>query len=141
MKNEKNAAVIQGLYAAVNQRNFEYLNDISDAKSEWFDIPFNTTTTGEESLTVSWQNRFSMFPDATFEIKNLIAYDNYVIVQGIERGTYKGFSFIDEDIDMSESLIEIGFCDVYYLENGTIVKANSNFDIDSLLLQITSVPA
>jgi predicted ester cyclase len=139
MKNEQNALIIQGLYNAVNERNFEYLTTLSHAESEWLDIPFNVTKTGETSVMLSWQNRFSMFPDATFEIKNLVAHDNFVIVQGIERGTYKGLlSSIDEDIIAEGAAIEIGFCDVYYLENGTIVKANSNFDIDTLIYQISA---
>lgn len=142
MKNEMNAAVIQGLYAAVNERNFEYLTKVSDAGSEWFDIPFNITITGKESVTASWQNRFNMFPDATFEIKNLIAHDNYVIVQGIERGTYKDvLSCLDEDIIASSPEVAIGFCDVYYLQDGKIVRANSNFDVETLILQITAIPA
>ena len=139
MKNEQNAAVIQGLYNAVNERNFEYLNALSHEQSEWLDIPFNVTTTGETSVILSWQNRFNMFPDATFEIKNLIAHDNLVIVQGIERGTYKGLlQCIDEDIIAEGTSVEIGFCDIYYLENGTIVKANSNFDVDTLIYQISA---
>ncbi|MDV6169689.1 nuclear transport factor 2 family protein [Flavobacterium sp. DG1-102-2] len=142
MKNEQNAAIIQGLYNAVNERNFEYLNALSSAKSEWLDIPFNITVTGETSVMISWQNRFNMFPDAAFEIKNLIAHDNFVIVQGVEKGTYKGFlESLDEDIIAEGTWVEIGFCDVYYLEEGTIVKANSNFDIDTLIHQISAIPA
>lgn len=137
MRNERNAAVIQGLYAAVNQKNFEYLNTLCDAGSEWFDIPFNNTAVGETSVTTTWQNRFSIFPDATCEIKNLVAHDNLVIVQGVERGTHQGmFTMYDEYIEPSGVSFEIGFCDVYYMNEGKIVKANSNFDVYALFDQI-----
>lgn len=137
MRNEINAAVIHGLYNAVNQRNFEYLNTLCDAGSEWFDIPFNNTITGEASVTATWQGRFSIFPDATCEIKSLVAHDNYVIVQGVERGTHKGmFTINDEHIEPSGLTIEIGFCDVYYMNDGKIIKANSNLDVYTLFDQI-----
>lgn len=142
MRNEKNAAVIQGLYTAVNERNFEYLTTLSDAESEWFDIPFNSTVSGETSAVAAWQKRFSLFPDVTFEVQNLMAYDNYVIVQGLEKATFKGMlAFIDEDIITEGFPVEIAFCDVYYLEDGRILKANSNFDVNAFKEQICAIPA
>lgn len=139
MKNETNVAVIQGLYAAINERDFDYLTALSDAKSEWFDIPFNTITTGEASAIASWERWLTIFPDATCEIKNLIAADNYVIVQGIDRGTHQGvFTFNKEQIEPSGLSIEVGFCDIFYLNEGKIVKANSNFDVCSLLRQLAA---
>jgi predicted ester cyclase len=137
MRNERNIAVIQGLYAAVNQRDFEYLNTLCDTESEWLDIPFNNTAIGETSVTATWQNRFSIFPDATCEIKNLVAHDNLVIVQGVERGTHHGtFTLYDEYVEPSGLSIEIGFCDIYYMNDGKILKANSNFDVYALFDQI-----
>ncbi|MHA3788399.1 ester cyclase [Flavobacterium hauense] len=137
MRNERNAAVIQELYAAVNQRNFKYLNTLCDAGSEWFDIPFNSTAKGETSITIAWLNRFSIFPDATCEIKNLVAHDNYVIVQGVEKGTHEGmFTIYEEEIQPTGLPVEVGFCDVYYMNEGKIVKANSNLDIYALFSQI-----
>lgn len=137
MINEKNAAVIQELYTAVNQRDFEYLDTLCDAGSEWFDIPFDKRVIGESSVTVAWQNRFSIFPDATCEIKNLVAHDNYVIVQGVERGTHRGiFTIYEEEVEPSGLHVEIGFCDVYYMNDGKIIKANSNLDVYALFTQI-----
>lgn len=137
MRNETNAAVIQGLYAAVNQRDFKHLTTLCDAGSEWFDIPFNITVVGETSVVAGWQNRFGIFPDATCEIKNLVAHDNYVIVQGVERGTHQGvLTIYDEHIQPSGLKVEIGFCDVYYMNNGKILKANSNLDVYALFDQI-----
>jgi predicted ester cyclase len=137
MKNERNAAVIQGLYAAVNQRDFDYLNTLCDEGSECLDIPFNSTVVGETSVTAVWKNRLRIFPDATCEIKNLVAHDNLVIVQGIKKGTHRGiFTMYDEYVEPSGTGIEIGFCDIYYMNEGKIVKANSNFDVYALFDQI-----
>ncbi len=137
MRNESNAAAIQGLYTAVNQRNFEYLTTLCDAGSEWFDIPFNVTATGETSVVTAWKGRFSIFPDVTCEVKNIVAHDNYVIVQGVERGTHQGqFTIYNEYVQPSGISIEVGFCDIYYMNDGKIVKANSNLDIYALFTQI-----
>lgn len=137
MINEKNAAVIQGLYAAVNQRDFEYLDTLCDSGTEWFDIPFDKKITGGLSLTVAWQSRFAIFPDAACEIKNLIAHDNYVIVQGVKRGTHEGtFTIYEEEAEPTGLYVEVGFCDVYYMNDNKVVKANSNLDIYSLFSQL-----
>lgn len=137
MINETNAAVIQGLYTAVNERNFEYLTALCDEGSEWLDIPFNNKANGHTSGKVMWQNRVSIFPDATCEIKNLVAHDNYVIVQGVERGTHEGiFTIYEEEAEPTGLYVEVGFCDVYYMNDGKIMKANSNLDVFALFTQI-----
>ncbi|MFD2603417.1 ester cyclase [Flavobacterium suzhouense] len=137
MINETNAAVIQGLYAAVNQRDFEYLNTLCDAESEWFDIPFDKMAFGVTSVSMAWHNRFAIFPDISCEIKNLIAHDNYVIVQGVERGTHEGiFTIYEEEAEPTGLYVEVGFCDVYYMNDGKIMKANSNLDVYALFTQI-----
>lgn len=139
MRNEENKTVIQELYTAINAKDFEYIRTLGHKNSEWFDIPFNRTIIGETSVVTLWENRFTIFPDVIYEIKNLIATDNYVIVQGIERGTYNGtFSFCEKEIESKGAIIEFSFCDVYYLENGKILKANSNFDVPSLLRQLAA---
>jgi predicted ester cyclase len=137
MRNESNAAVIQGLYAAVNQRDFDHLTTLCDAGSEWYDIPFNTTAVGVTSFAAVWTNRLRIFPDAACEIKSLVAHDNLVIVQGVKKGTHHGiFTLYDEYVEPSGASIEIGFCDIYYMNDGKIVKANSNFDVYALFDQI-----
>ncbi|PZR07766.1 MAG: hypothetical protein DI539_23345 [Flavobacterium psychrophilum] len=137
MINERNAATIQRLYTAVNQRDFEYLDTLCDAGSEWFDIPFDKKVTGALSLTVAWQKRISIFPDVVCEIKNLVAHDNYVIVQGVEKGTHQGiFTIYEEEAEPTGLYVEVGFCDVYYMNDGKIVKANSNLDIYGLFTQL-----
>lgn len=139
MKNEDNRSVIQGLYAAVNVKDFEYIKTLGHEKSEWFDIPFNSTATGASSVVASWEKRITIFPDVTYEIKNLIATDSYVIVQGIERGTHNGtLKLYEKEVEPKGTAIEVGFCDVYYLESGKILKANSNFDVCSLLRQLAA---
>lgn len=137
MINERNAAAIQGLYAAVNQRDFEYLDALCDSGTEWFDIPFDKKITGALSVTVAWQSRVTIFPDVVCEIKNLVAHDNLVIVQGVKRGTHEAsFTIYEEQTEPTGLYVEVGFCDVYYMNNGKIVKANSNLDIYSLFSQL-----
>lgn len=56
MAQENNTAIIQGLYEAVNHKNYDYIANLGHASSEWRDVPFNFTATGEEAIIGPWKS-------------------------------------------------------------------------------------
>jgi quinol monooxygenase YgiN/ketosteroid isomerase-like protein len=133
-----NAAIIQGLYDAVNKKDLAYIEKLGADFSEWLDVPFNYTTTGKKAIIDPWVSWFGIFPDATCEVKSLSAFGNTVIAQGIGRGTHKGdFNSPAGLIKPSGVAMEVNFCDVYVLKNGCILRADSYFDFYGLLKQLT----
>jgi predicted ester cyclase len=132
-----NTAIIQGLYEAVNAKNLEYIRDLGADFSEWLDVPFNYTTTGQAAIIDPWVSWFGIFPDATCEVKSLISLGDYVIAQGIGRGTHKGmFNSPAGVLEPSGVSMQVNFCDVYRLKDGKIERADSYFDFYSLLRQL-----
>lgn len=137
MASENNAAIIQGLYDAVNEKNLEYIRNLGTSTSEWLDVPFDFTTTGENAIIDPWLSWFDIFPDARCDIKSLVAMGDYVVAQGIGSGTQKGiFKSPAGVIEPSGVKMKVNFCDVYRLEDGKIVRADSYFDFYGLLKQL-----
>ena len=137
-KEEKsNDEIIRGLYEAVNNKNLDYIKNLGASFSEWLDVPFNYTTYGENSIIDPWVSWFGIFPDATCEVKSLVHLGDYVIAQGIGRGTHKGdFNSPAGLLKPSGIAMQVNFCDVYKLKDGKIQRADSYFDFYGLLMQL-----
>jgi quinol monooxygenase YgiN/predicted ester cyclase len=134
-----NEAIIRGLYQAVNRKDLDYIRSLGASFSEWLDVPFNYTTRGESAIIDPWVSWFGIFPDATCEVKSLIALGDYVIAQGIGRGTHKGiFNSPAGPIPPGNVSMQVNFCDVYKLRNGKIERADSYFDFYGLLKQLST---
>ena len=134
---KSNGEIIRGLYEAVNNKNLDYIKNLGASFSEWLDVPFNYTTYGENSIIDPWVSWFGIFPDATCEVKSLAELGDYVIAQGIGRGTHKGdFNSPAGLLKPSGVAMQVNFCDVYKLKDGKIQRADSYFDFYGLLMQL-----
>jgi ketosteroid isomerase-like protein len=137
MSTANNADIIKGLYEAVNKKDLEYIENLGADNSEWLDVPFNYTSKGARAIVDPWKSWFEIFPDATCEVQSLVNLGNYVVAQGIGRGTHKGvFNSPAGELQPSGVHMQTNFCDVYRLENGKIIRADSYFDFYALLGQL-----
>lgn len=138
MNNQDNESRIRQLYEAVNGKDLQTIADFGAPSSEWLDVPFNFTSTGVSAIIDPWKSWFEIFPDATCEVKSLVAFDDHVVAQGIGRGTHLGvFNSPAGEIQPTGRRMEVRFCDVYRLEAGKIIRADSYFDFYGLLRQLT----
>lgn len=132
-----NATLIRSLYTAVNQKDLATIAGFGTASSEWLDVPFAATSRGERAIIDPWQSWFEIFPDATCEVRSLVALGDHVVAQGIGRGTHRGvFPSPAGALPPTGRTMEVQFCDVYRLEAGKIVRADSYFDLYGLLAQL-----
>jgi len=137
MNAKTNADLIRALYAAVNAKDLATIASYGCADSEWLDVPFNVTSTGENAIIDPWQAWFDIFPDATCEVRSLVDMGEYVVAQGIGRGIHRGvFNSPAGKLAPSGVAMQVNFCDVYRLKDGKIVRADSYFDFYGLLMQL-----
>lgn len=135
---QENASRIQSLYDAVNRKDLQVIADFGAPSSEWLDVPFNFTSTGTSAIIDPWKSWFDIFPDATCEVRSLVGLGDYVVAQGIGRGTHRGvFNSPAGKLQPTGRKIAVNFCDVYRLQNGKIMRADSYFDFYSLLKQLS----
>jgi ketosteroid isomerase-like protein len=137
MTTKTNETLIRELYDAVNRKDLERIAAFGCATSEWLDVPFDYTTRGETAIIVPWRAWFDIFPDATCEVRSLVALGDHVVAQGIGRGTHLGpFNSPAGVLEPTGRPMQVSFCDVYRLEGEKIVRADSYFDFYGLLKQL-----
>lgn len=74
-----NAALIRGLYEAVNAKDLDTIAAFGGPDSEWLDVPFDYLSTGEDAIIEPWKAWFDIFPDATCEVQSLVAMGDHVV--------------------------------------------------------------
>jgi predicted ester cyclase len=137
MTTANNETLIRSLYAAVNEKDLETIAAFGAPSSEWLDVPFDFTSRGVNAIIDPWRAWFEIFPDATCEVKSLVSLGDTVIAQGIGRGTHRGvFNSPAGTLEPTGRTMQVSFCDVYRLENGKIMRADSYFDFYGLLRQL-----
>jgi predicted ester cyclase len=137
MTKQDNAARIRSLYDAVNRKDLETIASFGAPTSEWLDVPFNFTSTGPSAIIEPWKNWFNIFPDATCEVRSLVVLGDHVVAQGFGRGTHRGvFNSPAGTLEPTGRKMEVRFCDVYQLNDGKIIRADSYFDFYGLWQQL-----
>jgi ketosteroid isomerase-like protein len=137
----RSEALIRRLYDAVNKKDLRVIAAYGASFSEWLDVPFDFTTKGERAIIDPWKSWFDIFPDATCEIRSLVAMGNHLVVQGIGRGTHRGiFNSPAGVLQPSGKTMAVAFCDVYELRGDKILRADSYFDFYGLVNQLVDPP-
>jgi predicted ester cyclase len=135
--NASNEELIRNLYRAVNEKDLEAIAAYGAPSSEWLDVPFEFTSRGVNAIIDPWKSWFSIFPDATCEVHSLVSLGDTVVARGTGRGTHRGvFNSPAGVLEPTGRAMQVSFCDVYRLENGKIVHADSYFDFYGLLRQL-----
>jgi ketosteroid isomerase-like protein len=134
---DANSARIRQLYAAVNAKDLATIEGFGAEHSEWLDVPFDFTSRGVRAIIDPWKSWFDIFPDATCEVRSLVALGDHVVAQGIGRGTHLGtFHSPAGVIEPTGARMQVNFCDVYRLREGKIERADSYFDFYGLMQQL-----
>jgi ketosteroid isomerase-like protein len=92
MSNERNAQLIRSFYDAVNRKDLETIASYGAPESGWLDVPFNVTSRGVRAIIDPWVSWFEIFPDATCEVRSLVALGDHVVAQGVGGGAHRGRS-------------------------------------------------
>ncbi|UYB54262.1 ester cyclase [Xanthomonas sp. AM6] len=138
MINQANEKLIRGLYDAVNSKDLKTIADFGAPESEWLDVPFDFTTYGINAIIDPWKSWFDIFPDANCEVRSIVAIDDYVVAQGVGRGTHLGvFNSPAGELKPTGRAMQVNFCDVYRLKDGKIIRADSYFDFYGLFKQLS----
>lgn len=137
----QSANLIRRLYDAVNRKDLATIEAYGAPFSEWLDVPFDYTTKGDRAIIDPWKSWFDIFPDATCEVRSLVALGSHVVAQGIGRGTHRGvFNSPAGVLQPTGRPMQVAFCDVYELRGGKILRADSYFDFYGLVNQLVQEP-
>lgn len=134
MSAEENRKIVQILYDAFNDRDFERVSSIIAPSAKVTNILTGETFEGPAGFRQYLQTWASAFPDARLEVTNIVAGEHGAAVEFTGRGTNTGpLGTPTGEIPASGRRGEQRFCDVYKIANGKITDVQTYFDVKSLL--------
>ncbi len=122
---EQNKALVLQLYEELGKGNIEKGFEVCAPDYRLY-FPSNTGTplTKEQNLEIALQT-FQAFPDTVYEIKDIVAVDDKVILRGVDIAThtqeFQGFPPTGKKLEVSWLII-------FRFEDGKIVEAWQEFD-------------
>ena len=122
---EQNKALVLQLYEELGKGNIEKGFEVCAPDYRLY-FPSNTGTplTKEQNLEIALQT-FQAFPDTVYEIKDIVAVDDKVIVRGVDIAThtqeFQGFP-------PTGKKLEVSWLVIFRFEEGKIVEAWQEFD-------------
>jgi predicted ester cyclase len=122
---EQNKALVLQLYEELGKGNIEKGFEVCAPDYRLY-FPSNTGTplTKEQNLEIALQT-FKAFPNTAYEIKDIVAVDDKVIVRGVDIAThtqeFQGFPPTGKKLEVSWLII-------FRFEEGKIVEAWEEFD-------------
>ena len=122
---EQNKALVLQLYEELGKGNIEKGFELCAPDYRLY-YPSNTGTplTREQNLEIALQTS-QAFPDTVYEIKDIVAVDDKVIVRGVDKAIH---SQEFQGIPPTGKKLEVSWLVIYRLEEGKIVEAWQEFD-------------
>lgn len=134
MAREDNEKIIRQLYEAFNDKAIERLDELCAAGAQMTAYAFHQTMPVRDYM----QNWMTAFPDGQIEPVNIVAGDEWCVVEFIGRGTQTGVLQTPEGpLPPTNQAAEIRMCEFMRVQNGKISEARSYFDASTFLEQLS----
>jgi steroid delta-isomerase-like uncharacterized protein len=138
---QDNATVVRALYDAFNRRDMDRSLALVTDDVKWMNIPFNTSFDGRKGYREYLENWTTAMPDCKVEITNVIAGEEWSVVEFIGRGTHTGPLVGPQGIILAtQKKLDLKCCEVLRVKDGLITKAHAYFDAATMLRQLGLLP-
>lgn len=136
-----NVSLVKSIYDAFNNKSFDQLLELGDSQTQWLEVPFRMTLSGQTAVREAWKGWADIFPDGNVEVKSIYSAGDCVIAECIGRGAHQGvFRTPEGDLKPTGNKVEIPFCDIIRLKDGKVLSAHSYFDFYMFLKQLGQQP-
>jgi predicted ester cyclase len=134
-----NAGVVAKVLGGFNARDFGATVGLT---GDLLDVPSGQKMSGSAGLQQYWQAWIGAFPDAKVEIlKNVGAEDGTVVTEFRARGTNNGpMTMGGQQIPATGKPVDIVFCQVSTVKDGTITEARLYYDAMAFGTQLGLMP-
>jgi steroid delta-isomerase-like uncharacterized protein len=122
---EQNIALVLQWYEELGKGNIEKGFEVCAPDYRLY-YPSNSSTplTKEQNLEIALQT-FQAFPDTVYEIKDIVAVDDKVIVRGVDKATH---TLEFQGIPPTGKKLEVSWIAIFRFEEGKIVEVWQEFD-------------
>lgn len=136
------ATLARTLHDLFNRRDFARIDEFVAADVEWLNVATGETLRGPEGVRQFMQGWVDAFSDGKTEIENLYAGEDFAVVEFTGRGTHDGvLRGPAGEIPPTQRSVEMLFCEVYRIQNGTVVRGRTYFDAATMMGQLGVLPA
>ena len=110
------------------------------------DFELTDTATGEtfrgpEGARKNMEGWFTPFPDANVEVVNLVAADEWVVVEAIGRGTHTGpLPSPEGEVPATGKSITLPFCSTLRVRDGKAVSGRDYYNLAAVMMQLGLLP-
>jgi steroid delta-isomerase-like uncharacterized protein len=137
MSAQDNAMLARAAYGAFNERDFDRAAALVAEDLELINVATGETFRGPEGFRQYMQGWASAFSDASTEITNLSAGDDFAVVEFVGQGTHDGpLKGPAGEIPPTGRRVEIRFCEVHEIWDGKIVRSRTYFDLATMMGQL-----
>jgi len=133
MSEQENIETAKKQIAALNARKLdEYLNGIDESFVGESESPLSPIR-GREGARKNLEMFFAAFPDARFEIEQILASGDFIVVRSVVTGTHKGNL---AGIAATNKPVKFHGCTVVELRNGKAIRLRGYADNATLYQQL-----
>ena len=134
MTPQEKATITREVLEAWNERDCDRAAALMAENLEWMNAPTGEISHGPQGYLQFLKAWYDAFPDATNEIVNEIAAGEWVIAEGIGRGTQTGLlKGPAGQIAPTGRKIEVRFCLVVHVHDGKIDRGRLYIDTGTMM--------
>jgi steroid delta-isomerase-like uncharacterized protein len=137
MSAKENLNVVQKMHEFFNKSDFNsFINLFTDNPSQ-LNVPSNQKFSGRDGIKQSFNMWKKAFSDARYDVKNMVANDEYVVTEFNGIGTSDGvFETPMGKFDPTGKKVSIPFVEIVKIKNGKIESSKLYFDTASMMTQL-----
>lgn len=138
MSAKDNEQLIRKLYAAFEKNDINLILPFLAPDAEFTVIGMDQPMRGHQAILEGMKSWGASFPDMKGEIVNLIASDEWVVVEEINRGTHQGELKGPEGFSLpaTNRKVEVPACDLFKIVNGKITVWKLYWQSDLMMKQL-----
>jgi steroid delta-isomerase-like uncharacterized protein len=141
MATQDNAALARTFYDSYNNHDFDQAITLCDEDLQWVNLSTGETFRGPEGCRRFLEGWANGFPESRVEIQNLHPGEDFVVCEGMFRGTHTGpLVGPAGEIQATGRSVEIPFCQVHEIKDDKFVSCRLYFDAATLLSQLGVLP-
>ena len=135
------ATMVRAFYDSINRRDMDKSLLLVTNDVKWTNVAFDRHVTGHNGFREYITNWTTAMPDCKVEITNVVAGEEWSVVEFIGRGTHTGPLVGPQGtIPATQKKLDLKCCEVLRLKDGQITEGRVYFDAATLLRQFGLLP-
>jgi steroid delta-isomerase-like uncharacterized protein len=130
---ERNIALVKRVFEELNKGNVELFEELCAPELAFYSPASSTNPRSQEECVEYAKTVLRAFPDMKWDIQDMVAKGDKVILRFVDRGTHSGEW---AGIPATGNRVEIGGIAIWRLEDGKFVEMREEYDSVGFMQQL-----